>query len=214
MLKHVPVEGSERVPLAGARVIGRTAANSTVDVSLKLRRKRKLPELESRPAVTMTRKAFAANYGASAGDIYKVVKCFKKYGLKYVSASAATRTIRLRGTVVQLEEAFQTKLFDYAHEGGSYRGRASLDWVLYIRRASFKGIVEAGLGLDSRRVARRRRQPVNNRGRLVSTSMLIPTAWYTPGRLAAHYNFPSGDGGGQTIGLLEFEAAAMAFRRI
>lgn len=32
----------------------------------------------------------------------------------------------------------------------------------------------------------------------------IPSSWYTPAELAKHYNFPSGDGAGQTVGLLEF----------
>ena len=32
----------------------------------------------------------------------------------------------------------------------------------------------------------------------------MPSAWYMASELAAHYNFPPGDGSGQTVGLLEF----------
>ena len=53
-----------------------------------------------------------------------------------------------------------------------------------------------------RRMVRRRRQPVSRD--LEAKSGSIPSAWYTPQELASHYNFPPGDGGGQTIGLLEF----------
>jgi kumamolisin len=198
MPKRVPVEGSERVPLPGAKVIGRASPKAKIDVSVKIRRKRKLPELKGRPAVIMTRKAFAAKYGGSKADIAKVVKTFRKHGLKAVEANAATRTVRLRGTVAQLEEAFETRLFNYAHADGDYRGR-----VGPVHTPNEIGsIVEAVFGLDNRQVARRRRQPSRAKSR--SAGAPVPAAWYTPAQLAAHYNFPDGDGDGQTVGLLEF----------
>jgi kumamolisin len=110
MSTHVAVKGSERVPLAGARPIGPANARAVIDVAVKLRRKRKLPDLRGRPKVFMTRKALAAKYGASKRDVAKVIKEFGKYGLQKVYASAATRTVGLRGTVAQLENAFRTKL--------------------------------------------------------------------------------------------------------
>ena len=146
----------------------------------------------------MTRKALAANYGASPKDIAKVVKVLRKHGLKKIYARPATRTVRFRGTVAQLESVFQTKLFNYAHKEGNYRGRVG---ALHVPN-EIKNEVDAVFGLDNRRVARQR--PRGMAGRLQSKKAIFPSSWYTPGQLAAHYNFPPGDGKGQTLALLEF----------
>ena len=197
MRKPVKVDGSERRPLPGARVIGRTNPRAIVDVSIKVRRKQKLPELKTRPRVAMTRRALAAKYGASGKDIAKVIRVLGSYGLKKVSANAATRTVQLRGKVADLEAAFHTRLFDYAHEGGPYRGRVGAVHV----PAAIQRVVEAVFGLDDRRVVRRRRR-ARSAGRLSNKALLA--AWYTPDRLARRYNFPDGDGKGQTLAVLEF----------
>ena len=127
MPKHVAVPGSERVPLPGSRVIGLANFRTPIEVSIKLRRKRKLPDLKSRPRTLMSRRAFAAKYGASSRDVGKLVNAFASYGLKKVGTNLATRTVRLQGTVAQLEAAFQTKLFKYAYASGPYRGRVWSD---------------------------------------------------------------------------------------
>jgi kumamolisin len=196
--KHAPVVGSRRVPLPGARVLGRTSARKKAEVSLKLRRKRKLPELTARPASVMTRDVLASRYGASKRDIAKVVAAFKKYGLKVVHTNPATRTIRLSGTIAQLEAAFHTRLFDYAYVGGQYRGRVGLVHV----PVDVRSIVEAVFGLDDRPIARRRWQRLRAKSRPAKRS--IPAPWYTPAELAKRYDFPDGDGADQTIALLEF----------
>jgi len=57
-------------------------------------------------------------------------------------------------------------------------------------------------GLDNRRVVSRRR--ASSHAAAVHGNPTIPASWYTPAELAKRYNFPSGDGAGQTVGLLEF----------
>lgn len=195
---HAPVEGSARQPVPGAKAIGAANPNATIEVSLKLRRKRALPELSERPAEPMTREELASTYGASQGDMDKVVQTFAKFGLNVVEANPGTRTVRLSGSVAAMEAAFQVKLMNYAHESGNYRGRVGSVHV----PLEVKDIVEGVFGLDNRRVARRRRQPVRDNVHAQLAS--LPAAWYIPSELASHYNFPKGDGGGQTIGLLEF----------
>ena len=197
-VSYAVVEGSERFLRSGAVAIGRAEPKVEIEVSLKLRRKEPLPELTRRPASVMTRKQLAAKHGASTSDIAKVVKILGQFGLKRVAQDPATRTVRFRGTVAAMEQAFQVGLFNYAYEGGSYRGRVGHVHI----PTSLKNIVEAVFGLDDRRMVRRRRQPVSRD--LEAKSGSIPSAWYTPQELASHYNFPPGDGGGQTIGLLEF----------
>jgi kumamolisin len=65
-----------------------------------------------------------------------------------------------------------------------------------------KDIVQGVFGLDNRRVVRRRRPSAEAKAQQHLTS--VPSSWYLPSELAAHYNFPAGDGSGQTVGLLEF----------
>jgi kumamolisin len=195
---HAPVQGSDRKPLLGAVATSRANPNATIEVSLKLRRKTALPKITKRPEAVMTRAQFRDTYGASQADIDQVVKTLSVFGLTQVDANAAARSIRFRGTVAAMESAFQVKLFNYSHANGSYRGRVGAVHI----PAELSDIVVGVFGLDNRQVARRRRQPVREHvhARLAS----VPSAWYLPAELATHYNFPAGDGSGQTVGLLEF----------
>jgi kumamolisin len=195
---HTSVIGSERRPLPGAIATGPANAHATIEVSLKLRRRQALPKLSARPTAFMTRKQLADAHGASQGDVDTVVQTFARFGLHKVDANPATRTVKLSGSVAAMESAFQSKLLSYTHESGSYRGRVG---ALRVPN-NVADIVQGVFGLDNRRVARPRRQPAhdNVRARLGS----VPSAWYVPSELATHYNFPPGDGTGQTVGLLEF----------
>jgi kumamolisin len=195
---HYPIAGSRRVALPGARALGRANPHAQIEVTLKLRRMKKLPPLTDRPAAPITREAFANRYGASADDIDKVVQIFQKFGLTRVEANALTRTVRLAGTAAQMENAFEVKLMNYAHDGGHYRGRVGVIQV----PAEVKDTVEAVFGLDNRRVMHRRRHPVH--ALAAAGKALLPASWYIPAELAKHYNFPNGDGVGQSVALLEF----------
>lgn len=197
-ISYTAVQGSERSVLPGAIATGRSNTKATIEVSLKLRRKKLLPPLMERPHELMTRDKLRDTYGASQADIDEVVKILGNFGLKLVDASLATRTVRLRGTVSTMEEAFRVKLFNYSHESGNYRGRVGPVQI----PTSLKDIVEGVFGLDNRQVARRRRHPVRNHDQARLGS--VPSAWYVPSDLAAHYHFPPGNGAGQTVGLLEF----------
>jgi kumamolisin len=197
--KLAVVAGSRRVALAGARAIGPANPQASIEVTLKLRRKQALPELHTRPATPMTREQLAKTYGASGADIEKVSEVFAKFDLQTVRSDAATRTVRLSGTIENLQRAFSIRLFNYAHVGGNYRGRVG---DLHVP-AELKGIVEGVFGLDNRRVARRRRHPVRD-GAIRRSLASVPASWYRSGELAKHYNYPAGDGAGQAVGLLEF----------
>jgi len=195
---HAPVPGSDRKPLPGAVATSRANANSTIEVSLKLRRKKTLATLTKRPDTAMTRAQFRDTYGASQADIDKVVQVLGTFGLTQVHANPAARTVRMRGTVSAMESAFQVNLFNYSHENGNYRGRVGAVHI----PTELQDIVVGVFGLDNRQVARRRRQPVRHAANAQLAS--VPSAWYLPSELATHYNFPAGDGSGQTVGLLEF----------
>ena len=198
---HTIVEGSERVALPGARAIGRANPSAVVDVAIKLRRQKPLPELYAKASPPMTRAELAARHGASQADADTVVKTLEPFGLTTVGVNLATRTVQLSGPVSALESAFDVQLFNYVHESGNYRGRVGNVHV----PAALKDIVEGVFGLDNRRSVRRRRQPVRDTAIVrAATPSAIPKSWYTPAQLAAHYQFPPGDGAGQTVGILEF----------
>ncbi len=194
---HAAIKGSERTPLPGAKAIDRANPRHTIEISLKLRRKRKLV-VTGRPTTVLTREQFADTYGASQHDINRVVETFSKAGLRHIETNQTTRTVRLSGPVSTMEEVFQVTLLNYRHDSGDYRGRVGLVQV----PRDMKEIVHGVFGLDDRRIAQRRRQPVSDSSRAASSP--VPQSWYLPSMLASHYNFPPGDGSGQTIGLLEF----------
>jgi kumamolisin len=195
---HEVLAGSKRTMLAGARVLGRANPQTQIEVTLKIRRMKELPELTGRPSKAMTREDLAT-YGASQENIDRVTSVLGKFGLTVVRVHPAARSIRLAGTVSSMENAFQVKLFNYAHENGNYRGRVG---ALQIP-IELKGIVQGVFGLDNRRVAHRSRQPVRGTSDAKSFAA-VPASWYTPSKLAAHYDFPTGQGDKQSVGILEF----------
>src|SRR6185503_9999395 len=99
MPTHIALETSTRVPLPGARALGRANPNATIEVTLKLRRKQALPALEGAPPEPMTRDELAATHGASQSDIDLVKQVFAQYDLATVSSDAATRSVVLEGSV-------------------------------------------------------------------------------------------------------------------
>lgn len=195
---HVALPGSSRKALPGAVALGPENPHTVIQVTVKLRRKAALPPLQDRPSHVLTRQELSDKYGASKDDISAVVSAFAPLGIKAVANSPAARTVVFSGPIAAMEQAFQVKLLRYSHEGAPYRGRVGSIGV----PSALQGIVQGVFGLDTRRVARRRRHPVSDAA--LARLVAIPAAWYTPAQLAQRYNFPAGDGGGQTVGLLEF----------
>jgi kumamolisin len=198
-VSHSRLPGSQRRILPGATVLGQANTHGVIEVTLKLRRKAALPDLEGRPAVPLSRDELAARYGASQTDVDKVSQVMSGLGIKTVDSSLGARTVRLSGPVGAMESAFNVKLFNYAHAAGNYRGRVGYLFV----PDELKDVVQGVFGLDNRRTVRRRRQPArdsNARQALASSG----AKWHVPQQFGAHYHFPAGDGAGQTVGLLEF----------
>lgn len=180
--------------------------NQPVTVTLILRRcpsgKRPLDLKQFAAATTRaykppSRAEFAASNGADPKEIDQVVAFARDHNLEVVETHPARRSVVLRGSVGAINTAFAVELHDYQHALGKYRGHegaASLP-------ADLATVVEAIIGLDIRPVpaqhlstARRRNQsdPPN-------------TKPITPPQIAQLYEFPSGDGAGQTIGIFEMQ---------
>ena len=141
-----PIPDSHRVVMPGAEAIGSANPHQNIEVSIKLRRKNALPDFSERPAKLLTREELADSYGASQQDIDAVVGIFTKLGLKNTFTDAATRTVKFSGSVEEMENAFQVKLFNYAHPDGNYRGR---EGYVHIPK-QLSQIVEGVFGLLSK----------------------------------------------------------------
>jgi kumamolisin len=162
-------------------------------VTVILRRQEELGEVPSDP---LSRDELASRHGASAADLDLAVRTFTELGLEVVESDAASRRIRLAGTVGQLSRIFGTSLDELTSNGPggtpvTHRHRTG---GLQIP-AALDGMVVAVLGLDDRPQARAQFRVI---------PLAAATTSYTPPQLGKIYNFPDEtDGTGQTVAILE-----------
>ena len=197
----IAVPGSDRTPAFGATATRAADAEAWVEVTLKLARKAPLPAVDARPQRVLSAAEVASQYGASDEAVKRVSDTFEALGLTVLSSDAGTRSVKLGGPVHAMELAFQVKLMEFDGIRGRYRGRIGL---LHVPAALEKDIVGV-FGLDNRRAVRRRPDGGARRHVVDHTAAVAKKRpWFFPSELATAYDFPDGDGSGQTIGLLEF----------
>ncbi|HTZ47476.1 MAG TPA: S53 family peptidase [Verrucomicrobiae bacterium] len=203
---RVELKGSTRAAVPGSQDVGPADPHQQIEVSVLLRRPskpRKFPsvaKIGARPLAKrkyLSREEFAEWYGASAEDLEKIRAFAERYGLKVVSENAATRTVKLSGTVEAFNSAFGVELRRYEHSSGGYRGRTG---ALTIPKGMGK-IVQAVLGLDDRQQAkahfRLKKNSVRPEAQAAATS-------YSPVQVAEAYSFPTSvKGAGQCIAVIE-----------
>jgi kumamolisin len=147
-----------------------------------------LPEPE--PGRTLSREVFERDHGADPQTIERVKLVLEALGLKVQESSALTRSLRVSGTVAQMEQAFAPGLGTYrSDQQGEFRGR---EGELQIP-VELEGLIAGVFGFDQRQVAHRRSG--------VSAALGEPM---TPAQLSSHYNFPAASGAGQTVAIAEF----------
>jgi kumamolisin len=222
--KRIKLPGSERRPMAGAKIVGAVDASQRIEITLQVRRRSGVvlkPMVEGIASQKLadrqylTRAQLASQYGAGTDDIAKIDAFAHDHGLTVVEASIPRRTVKLSGTIADLSAAFGVKLKRYKSGNISYRGRTGAISI----PANLEGIVQRVLGLDDRPAVvthyRRLSGPKTSATRGGSTrgikpnrkpetgSAAQPTS-YTALQLAEVYNFPSKlDGSGQTVALIE-----------
>jgi kumamolisin len=202
---RLPVAGSERAPLEGAREIGPANPNENVDVTIRLRSRAGKKPIVSADVFTkpvpqraiLSRKEFEQRHGADPDSIARVEAFAREHGLVVKEKSPERRTVILSGTVAAMNEAFGVELKEYEHPNGRYRGRTGAVQI----PAELQDVIDGVFGLDNRPQAkphfRRRRARAGARANDVSLS-------YTPTQLATFYNFPTGvDGSGECVALIE-----------
>ena len=197
-MASISLKGSERVAMAGARVLAPADPKERLEVSLIVRCRARqefrglVSEVASGQAAEacLSRQEFAQRHGADPADLAAVRAFASSCGLTVVQEHAARRTVVLQGTVAQFNAAFQVQLQQMQHDSCSYRGRAGGIAL----PSALDGVVEAVLGLDSRPQA-----SPHFRMRPAASGATS----YTPPQVADLYGFPSGTGAGECVALIE-----------
>jgi kumamolisin len=156
---------SARVPLEGSRsrIPAELTAKSDPDPSARIEATilvRRRPASGASACVdailrgqapALSREEAAASLGADPADVERVTAFAATQGLTIVEADLARRSVRVAGSVAQMEAAFGARL-RLCESGGReyicYEGALSIP-------AELEGIIVAVLGLDQRPVARR-----------------------------------------------------------
>ena len=191
---RVVLAGTERKPIADARIIEPANPAERIQVTIVVRRKAELPPLGKSMRI-MEHEQLVANHGATANDLLAVREFAKEYNLQVVAESAAKRTVTLAGTVGDFSRAFEVKLDKVQLGNQTYRQRVGTISV----PTDLGPIIVAVLGLDSRRVA----EPKYRSADASKMRALAGVHPLSPVDVATLYNFPPGDGTGQTIAIIE-----------
>ena len=218
--EHIPLKGSERVAVSGAKAIGAANPDESLQVTVLLRSRAQAEDAKTRTnkataseraAVEsllkqgsaerqhLTREQFLAQRGALEEDVQKVEEFAHEYGLSVSEANLAKGAVTLSGAVANFSKAFNVELLNYESSSGSYRGRTGPVHI----PSELDGIVTAVLGLDNRPQARphfRTHHPAMT----AHARTQQPAGTFTPVQVAQVYDFPANaDGTGQCIAIIE-----------
>lgn len=154
--------GAPRVALAGSTLsregeehfVHAADPDQQIVASVVLRRRASAAELGEKLLAGVTEpisREDAAEIGADPQDIAAVRDFVDLNGLKIVNENPSARTLRIEGTIQQMDHAFGVQMAWFENSQGerflSYRGTISIPETL-------QGIIIAVLGLDQRPVAR------------------------------------------------------------
>jgi kumamolisin len=198
----VQLAGSDRKSLPDATAAGPLDTSERAEITVLVRRRAELPaEIVVGPTV-LTSDQLAEGYGADPADVDLVRRELGSRGLEVTAVHAATRRIKVAGTLGDLAGAFGTTLAlvrspDHAGRQVTHRYR---EGPLYVP-AALAGVVTAVLGLDTRPTAV---PHFRTRGAAGSGAAASPGTSYPPNQVAQIYNFPAGTtGAGQTVAVIE-----------
>ena len=194
----VVLTGSERPAPADAQFVGTAPDTDTLELTIVVRRRAPVPAGTGLGA-RMSREAFATQYGADPADADAVAQYASGQGLTVESTDLARRAVMVSGTLAQMRAAFGAVVDVYSQYGATFRARTGTLTV----PVSLKGVIEGIFGLDERPQARSRLRRLPDPGNARIAERAAGNVSYTPGEVAAFYQFPAGDGTGQTIGIIE-----------
>lgn len=198
---HVPIHGSEFVPVAGANVVAAADPHEQITITIVVRARRPAPELHSDETLAnllprerrhLSREEFEARHGAHPDDLAKIESFARAHGFQIVETSAARHSVTLRGESGEFSKAFRVEMKQYEHERGRHRG---IDGPIHIPR-EISDSVENVLGLHDR--------PLAMRHMAAPATKKAARAHFSPHDVADLYRFPKhASGEGQCIGVIE-----------
>jgi kumamolisin len=198
--KNQNLAGSTRPENPEASYHGKVKGTMPIELTLALRGP-PLPDFGGKTLSGLSQKQLSNKFGASKSDAAIVSKVMRQFGFDIQSVNLATRSILIKGTVAQAEEAFQPSLAMYKNKDqGLFRDRTGG----YHVPAELDGIVSAVIGLSQRRIIRPKRVK-KDQNRLAD---ILPAA--TPADIEKIYDFPKGTAAGQKIAIAEFGGGYIA----
>lgn len=189
MAKQIVLKGSHRP--SPHQHVGPAPSTGVMSLTLLLRRKTALDaSTKGGKLARLSRAAFGRVHGLRDDDLAAVRAFAVVHGLAVGEINRAARSVRISGTVRQLEKAFGVSIQLYKDENGvvyrSHDAEVSLPGEL-------AEAVEHVLGLSERPIAKPH----------VRVAKAAPLASFVPTQLATIYQFPVATGAGQSIGIIE-----------
>jgi kumamolisin len=205
------LSGSEKRPAAELVEKKPAAPGGQMTVSVIVRRKTPLAAANVSGRQRLTRAKFRADHAADPAAVMLVKRFAKEFGLEVQAGTPAPgrRTVKLTGSVANMQRAFGVSLSHATIAGESYRVRDG-DILL---PAELQGYVVAVLGLDNRPQAKPHFRVLDEQG--TAAAEAAPAAGFarthiasgptfTPVQIGRLYQFPQGvTASNQTIGIIE-----------
>ena len=192
--QNVVLPGSERATPAGMQPVGHPDESEPTQLTITVRRRKPIPETVRRH---LSRRDFAAHYGADPTDLEAVAQYCISQGMTVTSSDSARRSVIVSGPLGAATGAFEADVEVFRHSGRAFRARNGNLTV----PPALDGIVEGIFGFDQRVQARTQFRWRKKSG--IRPLATMPAASYSPLDVAEAYSFPAGDGTGQTIGIIE-----------
>src|SRR5260370_19334748 len=148
--EHIPLKGSERVAVPGAKAIGTANPDESLQVTVLLRSRAQAADAKAKNTTAtanekssvesllkqraaerqhLSREQFLAQRGALEEDTRLVEAFAHAYGLSISDTNIAKGSLTLAGTVADFARAFNLQLMTYESAGGSYRGRTGPAYI-------------------------------------------------------------------------------------
>jgi kumamolisin len=205
--KRVPLAGSEKPSMLHTEsVAGKPDPNERIEVSVLLRRRDEGLE-SNEPSIEalghqpvekrrhLTHPEFKARHGVAPDDVAKLEQFAKEHNLTVERVHKGSRTVKLSGTLADIQRAFEAgELVHVEEEGKLFRARSGTLTV----PAELSDAIIGVFGIDNRPAVKRRAEAAPH-GLFSSknVSFSVPD-------VASLYNFPTGlDGTGQCIAIIE-----------
>lgn len=203
---YKPVKGTEHIHPASHAILNPTAGDQPVTATVILHRRQngatmsKMEDFSAQsktPRKRISRSDFTAQHGADPKQLAAVEAFAKSHGLEVVDSNPERRAVVVRGSATAMAKAFAVELHDYNSPLGKYHGHEGAVNL----PSDLADSVEAVIGLDNRQV------PAKHFSTAQKKTPADPsnTNSLTPQQVARLYNFPAGDGTGQTIGIYEMQ---------